>query len=324
MSHTTLDPALARSVQPHVSPLVRRTPLVPSTWLSERTGWRVLLKCENLQLTGSFKVRGALAAIARLSPAERARGVLASSAGNHGQGLAWAARHAGVPCTIVTPNTVPTVKARAIEALGARRIDSPFAGYDDTELWTRENQERLGGVFVSPFDDPAVMAGGGGTLALEILEDVRPDVLVAPCGGGGLLSGLAVTFCDASPDTDIVGVNTEASPGMWRSLKDGRAHLKVDSDETLAEGIEGGVSERTFQLVRDHVDDVRLVSEARIREAMFGLVKHDHLVCEGSAATSVATLLDGLLDERSPGTAVLLLTGGNVDPARLARILEPR
>ena len=324
-----LDPNLIDEVRPFVSQHVRTTPLIQSSSLSERTGWNVLLKCENLQLTGSFKIRGALAAIGCLSPEERERGVVASSAGNHGLGLAYAARQSQVPCTIVTPSGVPDVKARAIERLGARRIDSPHAGYDDTEAWTREQGAELGGTFVSPFEDPAVMAGGGGTLMLEILEQLYaqnqspPDAILAACGGGGLLSGMVTARQSKGLETRLIGVNSEASPGMWRSMQDGHAHLRIDSDETLAEGIEGGVGETTYAICKRGEVAIELVSEEAIEHAIHHTVTREHLVIEGSAAVAVAAVQRGVLERIAPeGTAVIVLSGGNIDPTRLASLLQ--
>jgi threonine dehydratase len=314
-----VDLSLVEAVREAVSRHVRRTPLVRSDWLSAATGREVFLKCENLQVTGSFKVRGALAALARLSSAERRQGVVASSAGNHGLGLAMAAAVHGVRATIVLPRSAPQVKAEGIAALGARTVRSPHDGYDDTEAWTLENLGRLGGVFISPFEHPAVIAGNGGTTALEIFEDEPAlDALVVPCGGGGCVVGAGIVARRLSPATRIFAVNSEASPGMWLSWRDGRPHRRVESRPTIAEGIEGGVGEDSYALSRRYVDEVRLVTEAGIRQAVVECLLRERLLVEGSGAAGVAALLEGRWEGRRIG---VVLTGSNIDRGRLRELL---
>lgn len=271
---------------------------------SERLGaW---LKCENLQVTGSFKVRGGLAAVDTLR-----RDVVAASAGNHGQGLALAAKLYGVACTIVVPRTVPKVKEEAIRSHGATVVKAPFDGYDDTEAWARA--QNFPGVFVSPFDDDAVIAGNGGTLALEILEDAPDtDTIAVPLGGGGCAIGCGVV---AKPrGVRVIGVNTDASPGMWMSRRDGRPHLRVESAPTIAEGIEGGVSAKSFDLANRYVDDVVVVPEASLGPAIAGVLKHERMLIEGAAAAAVAARV------RS-NNLVIVLSGSNIDLERVAKIL---
>lgn len=291
-------------------PHVRRTPVLRSGWLSELAGGDVYLKCENLQRTGSFKVRGGFAALA-LDP----RPVVAASAGNHGQGLALAARTFGVPCTIVVPRTIPRGKEEAIRALGATVVKAPFDGYDDTEAWTRERTAAFGGDWVSPFDDPYVVAGNGGTTALEIFEDLGDlDALVVPCGGGGCAIGCGIA---ARGRARVVGVNTDASPGMALSRRDGRARLRVESAPTIAEGIEGGVSERSFALASRFVDDVVVVREATIRRAVAETLRHERMLVEGAGAAGVAAILEGLKGRR----ICVILTGSNLDRERVVELL---
>ena len=303
-------PAVQRATHPT---LVRR-----SAWLSELAGCPIWLVLENLQVTGSFKVRGAVASLELLGP-RAAAGVLASSAGNHGLGLAHAARAAGVPCTVVVPSTVPKSKDAAMRALGARVINAPHAGYDATEAYTRARADELGGTFVSPFDDPAVIAGNGGTLALDLLA-ARPDLaaIVAPCGGGGLLSGLGCVVAAQRPEVAVIGVNSAASPAMWASRRDGRAHLECPGGPTIAEGLEGGVSERTFALVQATAADVLVVPESALRSALVALARHEHWIVEGAAAAGVAALLSGW---RPPGPAAVVLTGCNVDWPLVAALI---
>jgi threonine dehydratase len=294
--------------------------LIPSPWLSSLTGAEVFLKCEGLQVTGSFKVRGAIAALSRLDDAVRRRGVVASSAGNHGLGLARAASVFGIPATVVIPRRAPEVKAAGIEALGARVVRSPHDGYDRTQAWTLAHLDDLGGAFVSPFEDRAVIAGNGGTTALEIFEEVSDlDALVIPCGGGGCSMGAGIAAGARSPGTRIIAVNTDASPGMWMSRRDGRPHLEVESRPTIAEGIEGGVGALSFPLAERTIDEVVMVSEATIRRAVVEVLLHERLLVEGSGAAGVAALLEGKAEGKRLG---VVLTGSNIDGGRLQELLE--
>lgn len=304
---------LVEKVREVVARYTRRTPILRSEWLSGLLGADVFLKCENLQLTGSFKVRGAYAALRELREP-----VVTSSAGNHGLGLARAAQTFGVPCTVVVPRSVARVKLEGIRAWGAKVVVSPHEGYDDTQAWTLDRLGEWGGTFVSPFDDPAVIAGNGGTTALEIFEEL-PDVdaIVVPCGGGGCAIGAGIVARSRSPRTRIVGVNAEASPGMWLSRRDGRAHLRVASSPTIAEGIEGGVSERTFRLGNKFIDDLVVVGEAAIRRAIAETVRHERMIVEGSAAAGVAALLEGKVKARR---ICAILTGSNLDQETLAAL----
>jgi threonine dehydratase len=317
MDGPTID--LIDSVRGEVAARTRRTPLLRSEWLSERTGAEVLLKCENLQRTGSFKLRGAVAALAVHHPAA----VVTASAGNHGQGLAVAARAAAIPCVVVVPRSIPRVKEEGIRATGARVVRAPHNGYDDTEAWTRAHLDELGGRFVSPFDDPAVMAGNGGTLALEIIEEAEGlDVVVVPCGGGGCAVGMGGALRARSPRTRVVAVNTDASAGMWLSRRDGWAHLRVHGRPTICDGLEGGVSERTFALGLELIDEVVLAAEATIRAAVIEIARQEHLLVEGAGAAGVAALLDGVVDIRGR-RACVLLSGGNIDLDRFAGLAPP-
>lgn len=318
----TLEPVFPDldRVRDAVAPHTRVTPLLPSEWLSETAGTEVLLKCENLQVTGSFKIRGALAALELMDPGTRRAGVVTCSAGNHGLGLARAAALHGVPCRVVVPSTAPRVKTDGIEGEGAIVIRSPFPGYDPTLEWTRKQLAGWGGSFVSPFDDPAVMAGNGGTVLREIL-DREPDVdtVVAPCGGGGLTGGMGWAAKQLGQGVMIVGVNTDASPGMWLSRRDGRAHESIESAPTICEGIEGGVSEASYRLGLDLVHDVVAVPERTIRRAAGLLAARDHQMVEGSGAAGAAALLDGLV---TGNKVAVVLTGSNIDPDLLARLVE--
>jgi len=312
---------LALTVRGLIAPHIRRTPLLRSEALSRFAGGEVFLKCENLQFTGSFKLRGALAALAMLPDESRRKGVYTCSAGNHGLGLARAAGVFGVPCTVILPASAPRVKEEGIRAEGARVVRSPFEGYDDAEAWMRERAGAWGETFVSAFDDPAVIVGNGATVMLEILEDLPdPDWVVLPCGGGGLSGGAGLVIRELCPHTRAVGVNTEASPGMWLSWRDGRAHERVDSAPTIAEGLEGGVSERTYRLSRRVLDDLWTVPESALGRAVGWVAREERMIVEGSGAAAIAAIREG---RPRGGRIVAILSGSNIDPERLRKLLDP-
>ncbi|HEU5057397.1 MAG TPA: pyridoxal-phosphate dependent enzyme, partial [Kofleriaceae bacterium] len=246
--------------------LVRRTPL-----LHGALGPSVGLKLENLQRTGSFKLRGAVRVVASLSAAERKGGVVSASAGNHGAGLALACQDAGVPLAVVVPEGAPEVKRAAIAAAGAR-IYQRGATYDQAEAAAREMAHQRKVRFVSAFDDEHVIEGNGSDLAREILEQA-PAVarVVAPVGGGGLIGGLARVL--APRGVEVIGVQPEVNCAMYESLRGGRALTTYQGRPTLAEGCEGAVAELTFDLARRHVREIALVSEAAIRRAVAWLYR---------------------------------------------------
>ena len=316
----TLDDIRAARELIASSAVVRRTPLLESRTLSERAGVTVRLKAENLQHTGSFKVRGAVNRIAALSPAERARGVLAASAGNHAQGLAVAARGAGVRATVVMPAAAPLAKVQATRGYGAEVV---LAGdsYDDARAEAARLRDERGLVEVPAYDDPLIVAGQG-TVGLEVLDDM-PDagLVVVPVGGGGLAAGIAIAVKSQRPGVRVVGVQAEAAPGVARSLAARRIE-HVATRPTLADGIAvGGPGEVTYPLLARWLDDVVLVGEDDIAEAMVLLLERSKLVVEGAGAAGVAALLAGRIDPRGEPTAVVL-SGGNVDINMLARVVE--
>jgi threonine dehydratase len=311
---------LVENVRGYVAGMAIRTPCLASEWLSAELGGQAWMKCENLQHTGSFKVRGPLARLPWLSKEERLCGVLCASAGNHGKGLAWAAKHYGIRCTVCVPSTIPENKEKAIRRYGAQLVKTKFRTYDDTAEYARELAQQTGRVWISPFDDDHIMAGNGGTTALEILEDVpKADAIVVPCGGGGLAIGAGAVVREASPKTKIIGVNTDASPGMWLSRRDQRAHLRVDSKPTIAEGLEGGVTEKSYELGLKFIDDVVVVKEEHLRKAAGELLRRHRMVVEGSAAVVIAALLDGVLP-KGLRRAVFVLSGSNIDGSRIREI----
>ena len=300
---------------------LRPTPVEESPALSAILGVPVWLKLESLQVTGSFKIRGALFRLSRLSEEEKRAGIATCSAGNHGKAVAYAARSLGLVPTITVPSSVDESKYRAMVALGAEVVRSEFPGYDDTEQWAIDQAARTGKVWISAFDDEAIMAGNGGTLALEILEDV-PDArgFVLPVGGGGMSGGLAFAVKEKVSGSTIVGCNHELSPALALSLERGRAVTRLPAVETAAGGIEGGIGRKTFEILRSRVDRVALVSEREIFDAVrWMLEKHQHLI-EPSAAAAVAACLTGKAG-RFDGPVVVVISGRNVSLETLTKIL---
>ncbi|WP_213453576.1 threonine ammonia-lyase [Rhizomonospora bruguierae] len=299
--------------------VVRDTPVEHSRALTDQLGGPVWLKCENLQRAGSYKVRGAYVRIARLEPRERERGVVAASAGNHAQGVALAARLLGATATVFMPVGAPLPKLEATARYGAH-IELAGATVDEALLAAGEYAERTGAVLIHPFDHPDVIAGQG-TVALEILEQV-PDVrtIVAAVGGGGLISGIAAAAKAIRPDIRVVGVQAAGAAAFPLSLKVGRP-TRLPALGTIADGIAVGLpGELTFAHVSKLVDDVVTVTEEDISRALLVLLERQKLVVEAAGAAGVAALLAGAVRVETPAVAVL--TGGNIDPLLLLRVIE--
>lgn len=315
-----IDLKLVEHVREFVTGMAIRTPCLPSEWLSSVLGTQVWLKCENLQHTGSFKIRGPLARLPWLSKEERLAGVLCASAGNHGKGLSWAAKHYGIRCTVCVPKTLPENKEKAIKRYGAQLVRTKFDGFDETQDFALALAKKTGAVFISPYDDPHIQAGNGGTTMLEILEDVpKADCVVIPCGGGGLAVGAGVVARAKESRAKIVAVNTDASPAMALSRKEDRAFVKMPYKPTIAEGLEGGISEGTFELGKKFIDDVLVVREGRLRAGIAELLRRHRMAVEGSAAVGLVAAMDGMLPKGSK-RVVVVLTGSNIDGARLKDI----
>jgi threonine dehydratase len=298
--------------------IVRHTPILSSYTLTERAGATVVLKAENLQRTGSFKLRGALSKIAALGDA-CARGVVTGSAGNHAQAVAYAARERGVRCEVFMPDTAAIAKVEAASALGAI-VHLGGASVDEAVGFAREHGEQEGLAFVHPFDDPDVIAGQGG-LGLELLEDV-PDVerVIVPVGGGGLISGVAIALKSQRPDVEVIGVQAATCAPYQASLEAGRP-IAVQSALTIADGIAvkrpGGLP---LELIKRWVDQIVTVEEDDVAEAMVLLLERAKLVVEGAGAVGVAALLAGRVKPTGGGTTVVVLSGGNVDAGLLAEV----
>jgi len=276
----------------------------------------IYLKLENLQPIGSFKIRGAASAIARLTPAELERGVVTASAGNMAQGVAWCARRLGIACTVIAPATAPEAKTSAIERLGGRVIKVSF-----DEWWTAFEQRSHPGVegtFIHSFDDLHVMAGNG-TIALEILEDLPDaDAIVVPWGGGGLTCGIASATRELRPACKIFTAEVATAAPLAASLAAG-APVEIDYQPSWVDGIGAkAVFSQMFERARKLIDGAFVANLPSIANALRLLVQHNHIVAEGAGACPVACALSGYA---TSGKIVCIISGGNIDPAKLARIL---
>src|SRR5216110_2708117 len=299
---------------------IYESPCPYSQTLSELSGAQCFVKLENLQMTGSFKERGAVNVLLQLDPAERARGVVAASAGNHGLAVAFHAERLGIPATIVMPEYAPLIKVTSARRYGAEVI-LYGSNYDDAYELARALGAERGQLFVHPFDDPRVIAGQG-TLGLELLEQL-PDVeaVLVPVGGGGLIGGVALAVKAKRPDVRVIGVQSAALPAMSRSLERGE-RLRVDAGATIADGIAvRQVGALTLALARQWVDRVVTVDEEELANAVLLLLEIEKTVVEGAGAAPLAALLNRRLDLEGRRVA-LVLSGGNIDVTMLARIIE--
>jgi threonine dehydratase len=296
--------------------VIRRTPTLSSRTLSERAGMTVVLKAENLQRTGSFKLRGALAKIASL---QGLSGVVTASAGNHAQAVAYAARTRGLQCEVFMPEGAAIGKLEAARALGAS-VRLVGATVDESLAAARERAENSDLVFVHPFDDPEVIAGQG-SLGLELLEQV-PDLgrVLVPLGGGGLLSGVAIAIKSQRPQVEVIGVQVDSCAPFPESVRAG-APVAVQSARTIADGIAvkrpGAL---TLSLINRWADDVIVVPEDAVADAMVFLLERAKLVVEGAGAVGTAALLGGSLSPPAAGVTAVILSGGNVDAGLLAHV----
>jgi threonine dehydratase len=305
-------------------PHVRRTPLLPSAWLSSLAEADVRLKLESLQLTSSFKLRGAINATAAF--VERRRGarepagtLVTASAGNHGRAMAWAAERVGLRLVVFTPRSAPRAKLDDIARHGADLRPAPT--YEESERMAKAFAADTGATYISPYSHPDVVAGAA-TVGVEILEDWPDvDVIVAPVGGGGLVSGIAIAARALAGRCEVVGVECSASPAFHGALEAGRI-IEVEVRPTLADGLAGNMDPEsiTFDFVRRFVDRMALAPEAAIADAVRGLFEEERVAAEGAGATAVASLLGGL------GVAgrkvAVVVSGANIDAALLAKVLR--
>jgi threonine dehydratase len=306
------------AVRKRIGKYIRKTPLARSPYLSGLCSGEVWLKLENQQLTGSFKIRGALNKLLQLSDEDRAKGIVAASSGNHAQGLGYAARMLDVGATLVVPGNTPKVKIDAIKDYG---VDLIVHGdeYMDAERLARELEREVGKPFVSGYNDIDIIAGQG-SIGLEMVEEVPDlDVVLVPVGGGGLISGIGCAVKNYDGRIEVIGVQSVASPVMCESIKRGRI-VDIPLEESVAEGLHGGIEEGsiTFDMCREYVDDFILVKEETILKAIGKLITEDHQVVEGAGAVVAAAIMED--PQRFEGRRVgAIISGGNIGRETLRR-----
>ncbi|MEJ7813307.1 MAG: threonine/serine dehydratase [Gemmatimonadaceae bacterium] len=315
---TSLRPIDVFAAAERLRGVIARTPLRRSAALSEVAGGDVWLKLEAEQVTRSFKIRGAFNALASMRPDERARGVVAASAGNHGLGVAHTAAHFGVEATVFVPATAPEVKRQGIEALGAT-VDTASPDYDAAHTRAVAFARERGATFIDPCSGNVLLAGQG-TVGLEIIETLpQLETLILPVGGAGLLGGVGSLLRAVAPHVRIVGAQSVLTAAMARSLEAGRV-VPIPSVPTLAEGLAGGIDDYALDIGRHALDDIVTVEERDIAAAITWTWREESVAIEGSAAVGVAAILGRKIDAlRTP--AVVIITGGNIDPARLQGLL---
>lgn len=304
-----------------IKDIVKKTDVLESTRLSNMTGANVFYKCENLQKTGSFKVRGACNKIANLTEKEKANGVIASSAGNHAQGVALGAKMSGIKATIVMPATAPLAKVTATKGYGAEVVLNGLV-YDDAYAKAVEIQKETGATFLHPFNDKYVIAGQG-TMALEIFEQLENnvDTILCPIGGGGIIAGVAVAAKALNPNVKIVGVQTANIPSMKASMENGKVTTAFNAT-TIADGIAVKTpGDITFEIIQELVDEVVVVEEDEIAQAMLFLMENQKVVAEGSGAVTTAALLSKKYEPKKDENVVCIISGGNVDVNTLYRLI---
>jgi len=316
-----LDLASVQKAQQRVTEVIHRTPFSYAPILSAISGYEVYLKKENLQRTGAFKLRGAFNKIASLIEASQRGGVVAASAGNHAQGVAFAAKHFGIDATIVMPDSTPLTKVVGVKDLGAEVI-LHGANYDEAYAYAKAYAEEKQKSFVHPFEDEDVMAGQG-TVALEMLADVPDlDAIVVPVGGGGLISGIAVAAKAIRPEIQVIGVASAGAPAMKHSYDAGKP-IDSTSVRTIADGIAvRDTSPVTLAYIRKHVDALGLVGEGEIANAILFLLERQKLLVEGAGSVGVAALLHEKLDLPKGAKVGVVLSGGNIDVTMLSLIIE--
>ncbi len=298
----------------------QKTPLTYDKALSDMNHANVYLKKENLQITGSFKVRGAYNKISLLSDEEKRQGVIACSAGNHAQGVAFAAKYFGIKATIVMPESTPLTKISGVKAFGAKVV-LKGQNVDESYTYAKELEKQEGLNFVHPFLDDEVIAGQG-TVALEILQDCKDvDIIICPLGGGGLISGLSLCAKALKPDVKVIGVVASGANAMLKSFKNKKAQ-NSKSVKTIADGIAiRDVSPKMLEYVLKYVDDIIEVDDQEIAKAVLCLLEKDKLLVEGAGAVGVAALMDKKIETKNKKLAIVL-SGGNIDVTMLSVIIE--
>ena len=323
MSSTTTSLTLTDilAARERIGTAVYRTPCTRSEMLSRMTEQSVFLKLENLQMTGSFKERGALNKIAMLTPEQARRGVVAASAGNHAQGVAYHATRRGIRAVIVMPLTTPLVKVTATRGFGAEVV-LHGGNYDEACIEATRLCEEQGMTFIHPFDDALVMAGQG-TIGLELLEQVEDlQAVVVPIGGGGLIGGIACAVKEIKPSVRVIGVQTSRLPSMRDAVEAGRP-VTLEPATTIADGIAvRRAGEVTFPVVEKYVDEIVTVDEDEIASAILTLLEREKTLAEGAGATALASLLQKRTSLAEGTRTAVLVCGGNIDVTLLSRIIE--
>ena len=311
-----------QDAQKAIAPFANSTPLIRSKFLSDLCSANVFLKLENMQVTHSFKIRGVINRLLNLSPEEKAHGVITASAGNHGQAVAFGGQKLGFSAKVVVPINTPKVKVDGIRKYGA---DLLLFGetYPEAERKAKELAQKEGRLYISAYNDALIVAGHG-TVGLEVVEALpNVEVVLVPVGGGGLISGVGIAVKSLKPDVLVIGVQSEATPIMFESLKAGKivpAHRH--EPKTIAEGLAGGIEKGsiTFTIAQQYVDEVMLVREETIRQAVYLLWKNEKQLIEGSGAVGVAMLLENK-DSFAGQSVAVVLTGGNIDDSLFQSIL---
>ena len=301
--------------------VVRRTDIIYSSTLSQASGCEIYLKTENLQVTGSFKVRGAYYKISQLSEEEKSHGVVACSAGNHAQGVALASKKFGIKSVICMPDGAPISKVEATKSYGAE-VELVPGVYDDAHNFAEQLRKEKGYTFIHPFDDEDVIAGQA-TIGLEIIEQLEDvDAIVVPVGGGGLISGVAFAVKSLNPRIKVYGVQSAGAPSMIQSLKDGRVEM-LPSVSTIADGIavkEPG--EHTFEVCKKYVDGIVSVTDDQVCAAILALIERQKMIAEGAGAVSLAAVMFGKIPDVTGKKVVCLISGGNIDVTILSRVIN--
>lgn len=309
-----------KRAQEILRPIIKKTQIIESEEFSRITGGKVFFKPENLQLTGSFKIRGAYNKINSLSDDEKSAGVIASSAGNHAQGVALSATKMGIKSTIVMPEIAPLAKVSATENFGAKVV-LHGAVYDDAYTKAREIQEETGATFLHPFDDQYVIAGQG-TIGLEILEELSDvDMVLVPIGGGGILAGISTAIKSINPNIQVIGVEAANAACMYCAIKENQVHT-INSKATIADGIAvRRAGDLTYEIIKKNVDQIVTVTEDDLARAFLTLLEKGKIVAEGAGVASVAALYNKELDFK--GKKILsVITGGNLDINLMERIMN--
>lgn len=310
-----------KKAQKNISNYIYKTPQVDSIPLS-KTNQKVSLKLESIQITGSFKLRGAINKLLSLNEEQKNKGVIAVSTGNHGKGVAYAAKQLGIKSKIFMSELVPTHRRNAIESLGAD-VEIVGINSDEADHHAREYAIKNNVELVHPFDDLEIIAGQG-TIGLEILKDVpNVDTVIVPTSGGGLIGGIAIAIKEQKPDTKIIAVSMKRGPSMYESLKIGKP-VDVEEEETLADCLGGSIgleNKYTFKIVQNTIDDFVLIDEDKIAEGIKFNFEHHKLITEGAAATSIMVVKDQLSSHLGKNI-VCLICGGNIDAELFSKIIK--